>query len=267
MNDLAAEGVALSVVAQLVQVVAPGLRGPGRVPAAQGRAVALRVEPLSKAQRLAPVGQPSLTPHGQAGGTGWIDGSGPFPYPGTAGPVSFTLRVHEARLANGPACRSLRCAPLGAAPARSPPRSPAMPVAGPLNAGVQRSARSGFAVVQPAISGFAAAQPAISNSTAAPVARLRLPWWHVGRRAAAARESSVGCAATAAPVKLAQRPRRCAARGGGGSPCASRPTALPPAAPPSNCEGDLWGDLQAVGRETGSLLRLRGTPPIPNPFP
>jgi hypothetical protein len=132
---------------------------------------------------------------------------------------------------------------------------------------VQRSARSGFAVVQPAISGFAVAQPAISNSTAAPVARLRLPWWHVGRRAAAARESSVGCAATAAPVKLAQRPRRCAARGGGGSPCASRPTALPPAAPPSNCEGDLWGDLQAVGRETGSLLRLRGTPPIPNPFP
>jgi hypothetical protein len=41
--------------------VAPGLRGPGRVPAARGRAVALRVEPLSKAQRLAPVGLPSLT--------------------------------------------------------------------------------------------------------------------------------------------------------------------------------------------------------------
>ena len=39
----------------------------------------------------------------------------------------------------------------------------------------------------------------------------------------------------------------------------------PPTAPPSNCEGDLWGDLQAVGRETGSLLRLRRTPPIPNP--
>ena len=85
MNDLVAQGVALSVVAQLVQMVAPGLRGPGRVPAAQGRAVALRVEPLSEAQRLAPVGLPSLTQHGQAGGAGWIDGSGPFPCPGIAG--------------------------------------------------------------------------------------------------------------------------------------------------------------------------------------
>ena len=28
-----------------------------------------------------------------------------------------------------------------------------------------------------------------------------------------------------------------------------------------------WGDLQAVGRETGSLLRLLRNPPIPNPFP
>ena len=60
VNDLAAEGVALSLVAQLVQVVALGLRGPGRVPAARGRAVALRVEPLSKAQRLAPDGLPSV---------------------------------------------------------------------------------------------------------------------------------------------------------------------------------------------------------------
>ncbi len=59
MNDLAAEGVELSLVAQLVQVVAPGPDGPGRVPAARGRAVALRFEPLSKAQRLAPVGLPS----------------------------------------------------------------------------------------------------------------------------------------------------------------------------------------------------------------
>ena len=33
----------------------------GRVPAARGRAVALRVEPPSKAQRLAPDGRPSLT--------------------------------------------------------------------------------------------------------------------------------------------------------------------------------------------------------------
>ncbi len=78
----------------------PGLCGPGRVPAARGRAVALRVEPLSKAQRLAPDGLPSLTQHAQAGGAGGDDDSGPFPCPGFVGLVSFTLRVNEARLAN-----------------------------------------------------------------------------------------------------------------------------------------------------------------------
>jgi len=60
---------------------------------------------------------------------------GPFPRPWIAGLDSFTLRVNEACLANWPACRSLRCASLNAAPARSPPRSPAKPGAGPLNAG------------------------------------------------------------------------------------------------------------------------------------
>lgn len=39
----------------------PGPGGTGRLPAARGRAFALRVEPLSKAQRLAPDGLPSLT--------------------------------------------------------------------------------------------------------------------------------------------------------------------------------------------------------------
>jgi hypothetical protein len=39
-------------------------------PAGRGRAVALRVEPLSKAQRLDPDGLPSLTQHGQAGVAG-----------------------------------------------------------------------------------------------------------------------------------------------------------------------------------------------------
>jgi hypothetical protein len=105
-----------------------------------------------------------------------------------------------------------------------------------------------------------------SGSTAAPVDRLRLPWWHVGRRVAAARDRSVGCAATAASGELAHRPRRCAARVEG----AARAPVVPPRsphAPPSNCEGDLWGDLQGVGRETGSLLRLLMTPPIPHPFP
>jgi len=53
-----------------VVLLMPGLCGPGRVPAVRGRAVALRVEPLSKAERLAPDGRPSLTQHGQAGGAG-----------------------------------------------------------------------------------------------------------------------------------------------------------------------------------------------------
>ena len=52
--------------------------GPGRLPAARGRAVALRVEPLSKAQHLAPDGLPSLTQFGQAGvaGVNTMEGGG-----------------------------------------------------------------------------------------------------------------------------------------------------------------------------------------------
>ena len=63
--------VALSVgtvVPLVLPLPSPG--GPGRLGAARGRAVALRVEPLSKAQRLAPDGLPSLTQHGQAGDAG-----------------------------------------------------------------------------------------------------------------------------------------------------------------------------------------------------
>jgi hypothetical protein len=37
---------------------------------------------------------------GQAGGAGVDDDSGPFPCPGIAGVVSFTLRVNDARLTN-----------------------------------------------------------------------------------------------------------------------------------------------------------------------
>ena len=62
------------------------------------------------------------------------------------------------------------------------------------------------------------------------------------------------------------RPRRCAARTRG-SACARSSHRAPPSRAPVKGEGDLWGDLQAVGRGTGSLLRLRRTPPIPNPFP
>ena len=57
----------------------------GRVPAVRGRAVALRVEPLSNAQRLAPDGLPSLTQHGQAGDAG-LGTRRPFPVPGDRRP-------------------------------------------------------------------------------------------------------------------------------------------------------------------------------------
>ena len=72
----------------------------GVSPLGGGRAVALRVEPQSKAQRLAPDGRPSLTQHGQAGDAGGDDDSGPFPCPGITGLGSFTLRVNDARLTN-----------------------------------------------------------------------------------------------------------------------------------------------------------------------
>ena len=95
---VAAHDVVLGAVLVLVPV--PGLCGPARVPAARGRAVALRVEPLSKAQRLAPDERPSLTQHGQAGVAGGDVNSGPFPCLGIAGLGSFTLRVNDARLTN-----------------------------------------------------------------------------------------------------------------------------------------------------------------------
>ena len=47
----------------------------GRVPAARGRAVVLRIEPLSKAHRLDPVGLPSLAQHSQAGCAGGLTGA------------------------------------------------------------------------------------------------------------------------------------------------------------------------------------------------
>ena len=205
---------------------------------------------------------------------------GPFPCPGIAGPDSLTLRLSEARLANGLACRSLRCAPLGAAPARSPPRSPATPEAGPLKA----KCNEVHAAAAPLHGDWSAAAPLHGDRSAA--VPLQASDQRLDRRAirspvapsVARRPQSRRCSRSFGRLRC----NRCARRAvtsaatlrrlrGGGSRCASRPTALPPAAPPSTCEGDLWGDLQAVGRETGSLLRLREyqkrTPPIPNPFP
>jgi hypothetical protein len=72
----------------------------GRVPAAQGQAVVLSIEPRPCGPCLAPDGLPSLAQHGLAGCAGGDHDGGPFPRPWLAGPVSFTLRVNEARLAN-----------------------------------------------------------------------------------------------------------------------------------------------------------------------
>ena len=68
-------------------------------------------------------------------------------------------------MAIGPTRRSLRSV---LARPRTPPRAPARPGAGPLKTG-------------------GAGESARSGSTAAPVVRLWRPWWHAGRRGAAAR--------------------------------------------------------------------------------
>ena len=62
-------GAAEAVVVRAVVALMPGLCRPWRLPAARGRAVALRVEPPGY-RRLAPDGLPSLTQHGQAGDAG-----------------------------------------------------------------------------------------------------------------------------------------------------------------------------------------------------
>jgi hypothetical protein len=58
-----------AAVACSMALLLPGPGGPWRLPAARGRAVALRVEPPGY-RRLAPDGLPSLTQHGQAGRAG-----------------------------------------------------------------------------------------------------------------------------------------------------------------------------------------------------
>ncbi len=103
----------------------------GRVPAARGRAVALRVEPLSKARRLAPDGLPSLTQHGQAGCAGGMTTAARSRARGSRALIHSRVRERGPldELAGVPfaALRSVRCTP-----ARSSPRSPATPDAGPL---------------------------------------------------------------------------------------------------------------------------------------
>ncbi len=170
-------------------------RPDGRLSLARAR----RHPPRSMAHRVSPDCSPGALPGrsrmqrsrlrlhrdaeqpGQAGAAGGDDDSDPFPCPGIAGPDSFTLRVNEARLTNWPACRSLCLAALGAAPARSSPRPPAKPDAGPLKA----------------FGAFAAARP--------PRQSLRL----VARRSQGRRRSwCCGCLRDAAPpaVEAARAP-------------------------------------------------------------
>jgi len=215
-----------------------GLCGSGRVPAARGRAVALRVEPLAKPSVSPLTGcRPSrnmVRPAEPAEACG-----GPFPCPGIAGFVVRPAAQDRRPLGNraGSQVAALRSARCSAVPNATPVTRHARSRAAEDR--IQRSARSGCAAAKPAISGSttvpfaalggtsAAEPPLLAIVRSVSLQPLRQASWHIGRDAAP-------------PV-------------GRGSPCASRPTA--------------WGDLLAVGREAGSLLRLLRTPPIPHPFP
>ena len=93
-----------------------------------------------------------------------------------------------------------------------------------------------------------------SGSNAAPVAALGSAWWHGVRFSRRYSSDAVACALLWRPKRWGQRLRQVAHR-------------HPPTAPPSPGEGDLWGDLSAVGQVTGSLLGLRRIPPSPTPSP
>ena len=188
---------------------------------------ASRREKRGQTRRLAPVGLPSLAQRDLAGAAGRHHEGGPSRGQGSRALMSVagsrpTIPLDELARCSRPA---LRVAPLPCAalePDR-PPGHPPRPVPGR-----PKTERP--------------------NCLDCPL-RLdrrasRCAWCHVGRRAAAA---GGRCGRFAVLCDLEAWD----------SACASGPTALPPTAPPSDHEGDLWGDLQAVGRVTGSLLRLR----------
>ena len=188
----------------------------GRVPAVRGRAVALRVEPLSKAHRLAPDGQPSLTRARRHR------------------PRSLARRVSPACGPWGP-CRCARqCSDQGCAfiarlnsqvrpAARAVRRQRPVPVLGDRGPWFLRAARergpldelTGVPLTPPLR--FVRCTPARSSprSPATPDARAaeallcshpldrrvsRCAWCHVGRRAAAARDLAVGFAVLRRPL-------------------------------------------------------------------
>src|SRR5450755_4530297 len=102
-------------------------------------------------RRLAPAGLPSLTQFGQTGGAGW-NTRRPFPVPEDRGPCFLHAARERGPLGEltGLQVAALRPARCGDGQIATPVT--AKPEAGPLNSGVQRTARSG--------------------STAAPVAAL-----------------------------------------------------------------------------------------------
>jgi hypothetical protein len=76
----------------------------------------------------------------------------------------------------------------------------------------------------------------------------RFAWWHVGRRGADPRErgrAARGVRRASGAVTPSARARALGAAVAFVEPV--QPTAIPPTAPPTSCEGDLWGDLQCGG--------------------
>lgn len=167
-----------------------------------------------------------------------VSGCGP-PAPLDRGPDPFPLRV------NGPTWRTGRSGStaLRVCPARSPPHAPSKPEAGPpksLMCSPRLDHRARVAAL--------GVTPATGPPQLVDMRGLRC----------------ICCASQAVTSNVAA-----AAPWSRAALCASRPTALPPQTPSlgEGVRGGLVGGLQAVGRVTGSLLRLRVQTSIPNPFP
>jgi len=178
----------------------------GRLPATRGRAVALRVEPPGiPSSRPCRASIPDATQPGRR--CRRSSRGGLHPVPGDRGP-DVRHAAHDRRPLGDRGGLASRCARCSPGPNATPVT--ATPEAGPLST----------------LEVIAAARPSHQSSADAAL---------VARRPRGRRGSWrwAGFTATAAPGELARRPRRCAGRAesGEGSPCASRPTALPPQAP------------------------------------
>ena len=208
--------------------------------AARGQAVALRVEPPSCVRRLAPCRATVLdaTRPGRLRRRGWRPR--PVPVPRDCGRF-FLHAARERRPLDeltGVPFTPLRFVRF--TPARSSPRSPATPDAGPLKALM------------------------CSHQLDRRASRCAL--WHVGRRAAAARGLAVAFAATAAPGKLAHRPRRCVARTRWQRVRQSSHRA-PPSCAPVDSRGGLVGGSSSGGPGNWLTASAAEEPTHPQPFP